>query len=105
MHQQCFAFHSCLQSFVQSMSREDIIARYNYYRLVTDRACYNDKRLRKAVRKRLHSICKAHSKLVFLTDEILKMRCILRRGNDQNIPNAYIHQHRYRVVDHRLAIY
>ena len=70
--------YSSFQSFLQSMSCEDIIAEY--------------------------CIGEMDTELMSFTKNLLKTRSILRSRDDQDIADPCIHQYRHGIVDHGFII-
>ena len=71
----------------------------------TDKISSDYECLSKSVRTRLDGICKINAKLMTVTKQIFKSRCILRSRYDKNITDSCIHKHRHRIINHRLIIY
>src|SRR6478735_1804847 len=83
---------------------KDIVAQNQAHRVGTDELTANDEGLGQAVRRRLHGIAEAHAELFTGAQKELETWQILWGGNDQHVPDAGQHQHRQRVVDHRLVV-
>ena len=85
--------HGSLQSLLKSVPEEDIVAQHHRHKVITDKVRTDNKRLCQSIRTRLHCIGQIHAKLMAVTEQLFKSGRISRRGNNQNIPNASIHQH------------
>lgn len=59
----------------------------------------------KPFRRFLHSIRKSDAKLTAVSQQIVEARGVLRRRDDQNVPDPRQHQGSQGVVDHGLVIY
>ena len=86
------------------MPRKNVIAQHHRNRIAADERLADDERLRQSVRRRLNSIRQIHAELPSVSQQALKAWRILRRRNNQNIPNARVHQNRHRIVNHRLIV-
>jgi hypothetical protein len=60
--------------------------------------------LRKAIRAGLGHIFKRDTPLAAVAQHALELFLILRRGDDCDLADVAEHQHRQRVIDHRLVI-
>ena len=92
------------QALIEAMPRKNVVAQHHRNRIAADEILTDDERLRQAVRRRLNGIRQIHAELPSVSQQALKARRILRRRNNQNIPNARVHQHRHRIVNHRLIV-
>ena len=86
------------------MTRKDVVAQHHSHRFIADKVGTNDKGLCQSIRRRLNSIGQVHTKLVSITQQVLKSRCILRCGDNQNVTDACVHQDRHRIINHRFVI-
>ena len=96
--------YSSFQSFLQSMSCEDIIAENHGNSIITDKFFANDKCLSKSVRTWLYCIGEMDTELMSVTKKFLKTRSILRSRDDQDIADSCVHQYRHGIVDHGFII-
>ena len=96
--------YSSFQSFLQSMSCEDIIAENHGNCIITDKFLADDKCLSKSVRAWLYGVSKVYAKLMSVTKKFLETGSILRRRDDQDIADSCVHQYRHGIVDHWFII-
>src|ERR1700730_13861753 len=96
-----------LRRLMQTVSKivtvENIVAKNERTWRAADKLLTNNQRLRQAIRRRLHSILKAHAPLLAGAEQALEERRVRRGGDDQNLANSGEHQYRQRVVNHRLV--
>src|SRR5439155_19657997 len=72
--------------------------------IVADESPADEERLRERVGPGLHVVADAEPELAAVAEETLKRSLVLRRRNDEDVPDAGEHQRRQRVVDHRLVV-
>ena len=96
--------HSSFQTLFQAVSCKNVVTQYHCHSVITNKISTNDKRLCQSIRGGLNSIGKVNTKLMSVTQQILKTRRVLRCGNDQNIPDTRIHKNRHRVINHWLVV-
>ena len=96
--------YCCFQSLFQTMSCKNIIAKNHSNGIVSDKLLTNDKCLCKSVRAWLYSVGKVNTKLMSVTQKLLKTRGILRSGDDQDVTDPCVHQYRHWIVDHWFII-
>ena len=100
----CFCVvYSSFQALFEAMSCENIVTKDHTYSVVADEFLTNNECLGKSVRAWLYSIGEVDTKLMAVTEKLLKSRGILRCGDDQDITDACIHKNRHRIVDHRFV--
>ena len=80
------------------------IAKNHSNGIVSDKLLTNDKCLCKSVRAWLYSVGKVNTKLMSVTQKLLKTRGILRSGDDQDVTDPCVHQYRHWIVDHWFII-
>ena len=86
------------------MSAENVVAKHHRHGVTADEILTDDERLRQPVRRRLNRVRQVHAELPAIPQQILKARRVLRRGDDQDIANARIHQHGHRIINHRFIV-
>ena len=96
--------HGLPQMGRQPGTVEDIIPQNHGAAVVADKFLAQDERLCQTVRRGLHLVGKADTKLAAVAQQPLKVRQILGRGDDQNIPDTRQHQRRERIINHGLII-
>ena len=84
---------------------EDIVPQHQGHRVGAHELPSNHKRLREAVGHRLLGVLQRQPPCAPVTKQIAKARQILRCGDDENVANTGQHQHRQRVVHHRLVVH
>ena len=87
------------------MERQDIVAQHQAHRVIADELLANDKRLRQSVGRRLLGILEAHAIVRPIAQQPLEAGQVRRCGDNQYLPNARQHQHRYGVIHHRFVIH
>ena len=93
-----------LQQLRQIGSVENVVAQ-DQTRVITAKELFAEyKCLGESVRHLLDLIREPHAELGSVTQQPLEHRQILRRGNDQHLPNIGEHQRRYRIKDHGLVV-
>jgi hypothetical protein len=65
----------------------------------------DEERLGEPVGLGLLGVGKVEAELRAVAEQALEQRQILRGGDDEDLPDAGEHQHRQRVVDHRLVVH
>ena len=93
------------QIAAEAVSVENIVAEDHGTRVIADEILSDQKRLRQTVRMRLHRVGQPDAELAAVAEQTLKARRIVRRGDDENVPDARKHERRERVVDHGLVIH
>ena len=83
---------------------ENIITQDQRHFVVADKFLADDKRLRQAIRTRLHGVFQRNTPLRTIAQQPLKTSLILRRGDDQNLANPRLHQRGQRVINHRFVV-
>ena len=83
---------------------EDVVAEHQADRLVADVVGADDERLREPVGAGLHGVGDRDAELRPVAEQPLERLGLVRRGDDQDVPDARQHQRGQRVVDHRLVV-
>ena len=96
--------HSLLQLPSEPASLEDVVSQHEARAILTDEVLPDDERLRQPIRRRLLSIFKTDSEVLSVPQKPLESRQVRRRGDDEYVPDPRHHQHRDRIVNHRLVI-
>lgn len=60
--------------------------------------------LRETVRRGLYGIAQLHAELVPVAQQGLKARRVLRRGDDEDVPDMREHERGQGVIDHGLVV-
>ena len=83
---------------------EQVIAENETNGRRTDEPLSDNESLRDAARRGLRGIGEPHAQPLPATQQILEPRQILRRGYDEDVPDATEHQNGDRIIDHRLVV-
>src|SRR5581483_3290299 len=92
------------QTIPQTCAEENIIAKNQTDRIRINETFSNDKSFGQTARLGLFCIRKRKTPLLSIAEQTLKRRQIFRRTDDENLANARQHQHRERIIDHRLVV-
>jgi hypothetical protein len=65
----------------------------------------DEESLRETARLGLHAIANLDAQLSAVAQQAAELCFVARRGDDQDLPDAGQHQHRKRVIDHRLVVH
>ncbi|MNP42693.1 hypothetical protein D3C76_1364760 [compost metagenome] len=76
------------QQRLEIMAVENVVAQYQGGRIITDEIRADSERLRQAVRARLHGIGKVQAPLRTIAQQLLEARCVLWRGDDEDVANT-----------------
>ncbi len=93
-----------LQLLGEVLAVEDVVAENQAHRIVTDELFTDQERLGQAIRRGLLGIAEVDPELAAVAQQVLVLRQVLRGGNQQDVADASEHQHRNRVVGHRLVV-
>ena len=83
---------------------EDVVAEDQRAGVGADEIAADDEGLGETLRLRLDGIGEAHADAAAVAEEADKAVLVLGRGDHQHLANAGEHQHRQRVIDHRLVV-
>ena len=84
---------------------KDVVAQYEANRILANKVLAQDKRLRQAIRILLNCVLDTEAPLAPISQKVGVSNLITGCGDDQNIPNASLHQRGERVINHRLVVY
>ncbi len=101
----CLPRSRAFEKVTETAGIKNIIAENQSRMIITDMFCPNNKGLRQTIWRRLHRIGKIKPPLRTVFQDTLENCLLLRRRNDQNIPDISQHQRRQRIIDHGLIIY
>ena len=93
-----------LQQPAHPGAEEDIVAQHQGGALVADEVLADQERLRQPFGLRLNRILDPEPEVRTILKQPAVVVDVLRRRDDQDVPDAGQHEHRQRVVDHRLVI-
>ena len=94
----------CGHDLGQPVAKEDIVAQHHRARRAVEEILGQDIGLGQTVRRGLDHIGDRHTPLRAIAQGALELVLVLRRGDHADLADAGQHQHRDRVVDHRLVI-
>ena len=92
------------QRVAQTIAVEDVVTKHKRARLSGDELFAEDERLCQTVGAGLHLVGEVHAIMRSVTEQTFEVRQVLRRGDDQNVTDTRQHQHRQRIIDHRLVV-
>ena len=69
-----------------------------------DELAADEEGLGQALGLRLHGVADRNAQPAAVAQQSLEAADVLRRGDQQDVANARQHQHRQRIVDHRLVV-
>src|SRR5690606_8269832 len=96
---------TALQQLGHTGPVEYIVAQNERNLVVSDKVFSQYEGLRKPVRAGLLFIADPATDLRSVSQKLLEIRQILRRGDQQNVADTCQHQGRQRVIDHRLVVH
>ena len=88
----------------ETVAVEDVVAEDERAGLAGDEPLADGKGLRETVRRGLLGVGEVHAVAGPVAEEPLEFRQVLRRRDDEDVPDASEHEGRQRVVDHRLVV-
>ena len=94
-----------LQHLPESVPIEDVVSQHHRAGIVPDELLAQQKRLGQSVRARLHLVLEVDPELASVAQQVLKPRGIVRRGDNQDLPDPRQHQRAEGVVNHGFVIY
>ncbi len=100
-----FAAGHVLEQAAQARAVEDVVAQHQGTGLAGDEAAADEKRLRQPVGAGLHGVLDVQAPGRAIAQEFLKLRSVLRRGDDQDVADPRQHQGGERIVDERLVVH
>ena len=83
---------------------EDVVAERERDAIVRDELAADHKRLREAVGAGLRGVGDRETELGAVAEQPAESVLLVRRGDDENLPNPAEHQRRQRVVHHRFVV-
>ena len=86
------------------MAVEQVVAEHERAALAFDKILADEERLREAFGAGLLGVLQLKPHFAAVAQQFLEHRQIARRGDDENLADARQHQHRERIVDHRLVV-
>ena len=92
-----------LQQSGQPAAVEDVVTQYEADRVVTDELLADDERLCQSVGRRLLGVLQPYSEVASVTQQAPERGQVCWGGDDQDVADSRQHQHRDRVIDHRLV--
>ena len=96
---------SCRRQVVgKFVAVEDVVAENQGAVTTADEVTADDEGLGQAVRTRLDGVLQVQAPLAAIAEQLLEARRVLRRRDDQDVPDAGQHQRGQRVVDHRFVV-
>ena len=90
--------------FRQPVAEEDVVAQHQRRRGARQKILRQNEGLRQPVGRGLHDIGEADPPLRPVAQHALELVLILGRGDHRDLADARQHQHRQRIVDHRLVV-
>ena len=82
---------------------ENIVAECERGAIAADEVAADDERLRQPLRLRLDGVFDGQAQAGAVAEKTLEQILLVRRRNDQHIPDSGKHQRRQRVIHHRLV--
>ena len=92
------------QQIPEAGAVEDVVAQDHADGVVADELLADDKGLCQAVGRGLLRIGELHAVVGSVAQQAPEARQVVRRGDDQDLPDPRHHQHGDRVVDHRFIV-
>src|SRR5574344_862076 len=96
--------YSFTQQSAKTVTLENIIAKDQTYRIVTNKLFTNNERLCQSVGRRLFGIRKMHTIIASVTQQSLKSGKVIRGRNNKYVSYTSQHKCRNGIVDHWLII-
>lgn len=88
----------------KAVAVEDVVAEHQGARLAGDELLADGERLGQAVGARLLGVGEVHAVARAVPEQALEVGQVVRRGDDQDVPDARQHEGAKRVVDHGLVV-
>ncbi|MNH05751.1 hypothetical protein D3C79_650950 [compost metagenome] len=92
------------QLLAETLAMENVVAQNQADRIVSDELFTDQESLGQSVGRGLFGVADFDAELAAVAQQLLVLRQVMRRGNQQDLPNTGQHQHRNRVVDHRFVV-
>lgn len=83
---------------------ENVVPKDHGHTVIANKIGPDDESLRQAVRAWLDRVGQVDAKLGAIPEERPKTGRIQRRGNDEDIPDPRLHEHRKGVINHGLVV-
>ena len=93
-----------LQEHRQVVAEEDVVAEHHGRGGAVEEVLGEDVGLREPLGLRLRDVLEAHPPLAAVPEQPPELVLVLGRGDDDDLAQAGEHQHRQRIVDHRLVV-
>ncbi len=104
MVQPCLPRHRVAQHGGKPPAIEDIVAEDQRAAVFADEIAADHEGLGDALGPRLGRVGEGHADARAVAEQAGETLAVLRRGDDEHLPDAGEHQHRERVVDQRLVV-
>ena len=89
----------------QAVAVEDVVAQHQRAAVAAHELLADDEGLRQAVRAGLLGVGQAHAVVRAVLEQTLEVRQVGGRRDDEDLADARHHEHRQRIVDHRLVVH
>ena len=89
----------------QAVAVEDVVAQHQRAAVAVDELLADDEGLRQSVGRGLLGVGQAHAIVRAVLEQALEVRQVGGRRDDEDLADARHHEHRQRVVDHRLVVH
>ena len=99
-----FLRRGALQFLGEVLAMENVVAEDQTHRVIADEFFTNQEGLGQTVRRGLFGIADADAELAAVAQQVAILGQVLRGGNQQDVANPGQHQHRDRVIGHRLVV-
>lgn len=93
-----------LQRIREAVAVEEIVAEDERDRVFADEVGADEKRLGEALWAQLLGVGETHADVAAVAQQLAEARQIGGRGDDEDVADAGQHEHRERVVNHRLVV-
>ena len=93
-----------LQRLAEHVAEEDVVAEDHHARLAGQERLAEHESVRQTRRLRLSGVAKLEPDLRAIAEQPLERRLVLGRRDDQDLAHPGQHEHRERVIDHRLVV-
>src|SRR3990172_2369011 len=94
-----------LEHLLELVPIEDVVTQDQRRRPSAHEVGADDEGLGEPVRPRLNRVLEVDAPRRAVTEELREPRGVLRRGDDEDVPDPGQHEHRERVIDHRLVVH